>query len=287
MTQNPVGLMGILNVTPDSFSDGGLYFDPEKAINHTQTLFEQGADFVDIGAESTRPEAVQLSPDKEWQRLKPILGLLIGAYPGQISLDTYHPETLERAITEAGSVIANDVTCFSNPRMVEIVAKHQIRCILSHLPEKFDGDIQAAHQGGKIDSVTQVVDELLKRRDHLIAAGIPPELIILDPGIGFGKTMKLNWRLLEIGRDLPSEITVLIGYSKKRFLYTSPVTGKPIPHLIDLKDRASNAPEDDPVRIEHDAFIRNIHKYAAEACMSNYANILRVHDVAAHREFIG
>jgi len=206
-------LVGILNITPDSFSDGGQFTEPAAALEQAAKLFADGAALVDVGAESTRPGATPLTPAEEWRRLEPVLKPLLQQYPGKISLDTYHPETAEKALN-LGRVIINDVTGMNNPAMVEVVTRHQARCVVSHL-RGFDP--QAAHQGELIDDIQIVVDDLLAKAELLRARGLKQEQIILDPGIGFGKTPELNHRLLEFARYVPG-YQVMVGYSRKRFL---------------------------------------------------------------------
>jgi len=173
---------------------------------------------VDVGAESTRPGATTLSQKDELSRLDPVILSLLKRYPGLISLDSYNPDTIEHYANISPSFIANDVTGFNNPRMIEVVAKYNLRCILSHFPKKHRQDIQAAHNDpNKISSVNQVLDELLSRQAEMIAAGIPKDHIILDPGIGFGKTPELNRKLIEFASLTPGQ-DVMIGYSKKKFL---------------------------------------------------------------------
>lgn len=209
-----VKLVGILNVTPDSFSDGGQFIDPKVAIAQAEKLFRDGASIVDVGAESTRPNATALTPEQEWQRLEPVLKILITNYPNRISLDSYHPETIERAF-QIGPVIVNDVTGMNNPAMVEVVAKLKPpQIIISHLPNM---DIQEAHQLAPASTVKQVKDGLLTKAHLLESNGLKKEQLILDPGIGFGKTMELNKRLLSFAAQVPN-YDVMIGYSRKRFL---------------------------------------------------------------------
>jgi dihydropteroate synthase len=208
-----VKLVGVLNVTPDSFSDGNLFLKPEVAKDQARKLFNDGASLVDIGAESTRPGAQPLTSEEEWQRLEPVLKELIKDFTDRLSVDTYHPETVKKAL-ELGDVIINDVTGMNNPAMVEVVTSSNARCIISHLP---GSDIQAVHQGQLIDDIDQVVRELLQRAAILESRGLKRELIILDPGIGFGKTPELNRELLSFARLVP-DYPVMIGYSKKRFL---------------------------------------------------------------------
>jgi dihydropteroate synthase len=211
-----VELVGILNVTPDSFSDGGLYVDASNASRHADELFQDGAALVDVGAESTRPNATPLTADEEWARLAELWPRLMERYTGKLSLDTRHPETVRRA-AQYGPFIINDVTAFSNDEMIAAAAELRLRCIVSHLPEAVHGDIQAAHKGKLINNVLQVRDELMAKRDEMIARGIAKENIILDPGIGFGKTPETNYELLKFAALVPN-IEVMIGYSRKRFL---------------------------------------------------------------------
>lgn len=208
-----VELVGILNITPDSFSDGDLFLDPELAVRHAERLFADGASLVDIGAESTRPGATPISPGEEWRRLKFVLEWFSALYPGRLSLDTYHPETAELALAMRDFVI-NDVTGMSNPKMVDVVIEHQARYVIGHLP---GSDIQAVHQGKPIDNIQRVIDDLLAKAGLLEEKGLSRGKIILDPGIGFGKTQELNRQLLEFAKYVPN-YQVMIGYSRKRFL---------------------------------------------------------------------
>lgn len=208
-----VQLVGILNLTPDSFSDGGQFNDPAAAVKRTVQLFDDGAGLVDVGAESTRPGAKQLTTEMEWQRLTPTLQQLIEQYPEQISVDTYHPETAAKAL-ELGDIIINDVTGLQDPEMVRVVTEHRARCVVSHLPAR---TTQAAHGGKLMSDVRQVVDDLLRKAAELQKRGLPKGHIILDPGLGFGKTEELNWKLLRFAEEVP-EYKVMIGYSRKRFL---------------------------------------------------------------------
>ena len=246
----PVTLVGILNITPDSFSDGGQWNTPETSIAHAAALFADGAKIVDVGAESTRPGATPLTAAEEWQRLAPVLPALIRDYPGQISLDTYHPETVKKALA-LGPCIINDVTGLKNLEMIAVVVAAKQPVIISHLP---GNDIQAAHQSQGIDDINQVRDELLARAEKLISQGFSKSDIILDPGIGFGKTMRLNRELLEFARKVP-EYPVMIGYSRKRFL------GE---HRMEL----------------------DVNLAAGKIAIDAGADYLRVHDVAGHRSLV-
>lgn len=245
-----VQLVGILNVTPDSFSDGNLFLEPTAALKQADKLFADGAGLVDVGAESTRPGAIPLTAAEEWQRLEPVLTELVRKYPGQISVDTYHPETAEKALA-LGDVIINDVTGMNNPAMVQLVITHKPRVIVSHLPGV---DIQAAHQGKLVDDIELVKRELVERAALLQSKGLAKEKITLDPGIGFGKTAELNRELLEFPRLVP-DFPVMIGYSRKRFLG------------INRMELAPNLE-------------------AGRVAIKAGAAFLRVHDVAGHRPLV-
>lgn len=240
-------LVGILNITPDSFSDGGKFDSLSAAIKQAEKLFSDGAALIDIGAESTRPGASPLNADQEWARLEPVLKTLLKKYPGKISLDSYHPKNIDRAF-EIGPVIVNDVTGMTNPKMVKAVVKHNARCIVSH---SFSPDLQGNHKNMPVKSVDQVKKDLLEKHALLIKKGLKKGQIILDPGIGFGKTPEVNRQLLNFAELVPGR-TVMIGYSRKRFL------------------------GDNRMEIEPNLEAGKIAKAAG-------ARYLRVHDVAGHK----
>jgi dihydropteroate synthase len=254
-----VKLVGILNITPDSFSGDGIHDCAASAAAHADELFANGADVVDVGAEATNPWAKPISPDEEWQRLDPVLSKLLPEYPGRLSVDTYHPETVIRIAALFGTdFIVNDVTGMNNPKMREVAAVCGLTCIVSHLPDRFGINIKKAHANAEVDDVKQVLTELVGRRDELVALGLPSEKIILDPGIGFGKTMRLNWDLLQfadIARRAGINNNVLVGYSRKRF----------------LGER----------RFEIDPNLE-----AARIAIASGAAYLRVHDVASHYDLM-
>ena len=243
-------LVGILNVTPDSFSDGGQFLAPEQAIKQAKKLFTDGASIVDVGAESTKPNAILLTTDEEWKRLEPVLDILIPLYPNKISVDSYHPENIKRAFN-IGPIIVNDVTGMNNPDMVRVVSELKPTVIISHLP---GADIQEVHRLTPVSTIEQVKQDLLAKAKLLEDSGLKRDQIILDPGIGFGKTMKLNQELLDFPKQVP-EFKVMIGYSRKRFLGD------------DRMDLTPNL---------------NAGKIAA----ASGAAFLRVHDVLGHRDLI-
>jgi dihydropteroate synthase len=251
MFNKNVKLVGILNITPDSFSDGGNFFAHEDAIRRAGQLFHEGAAIVDIGGESTRPGAIRLSDNKEWSRLEKVLSILIPKYPGKISVDSYHPATIEKALA-IGRVIVNDVTGMNNQKMVDIVVRNKSRVIVSHLN---GDDIEKTHLGTLIDDVNIVKDDLLKKAEMLVRKGLPNEHIILDPGIGFGKTPRLNQELLSFAHLIP-DFEVMIGYSRKRFLGEN---------RMDIGPNLA----------------------AAKIAIESGATYLRVHDVKSHADFLG
>lgn len=242
-------LVGVLNITPDSFSDGGQFDAPAKALAQADKLFAGGADLVDVGAESTNPRSKPLSASEEWRRLEPVLIELLRKYPGRVSVDTYHAETAERALA-LGEVIINDITGLSDPAMADVIAKHKARCIISHLPHS---DIQTAH-GYEVSSIEEVARFVREKAGLLEAKGLPRNKIILDPGIGFGKTQELNEKLLRFA-EVVTEYPVMIGYSRKRFL------GE---HRMELETNLA----------------------AAKIAVASGAAYIRVHDVAGHRQLV-
>lgn len=257
-------LVGILNITPNSFSDGGLFLKPEDALKRARQLFKDGASIVDVGAEATNPWADPLTPDEEWARLEPVLPVLVKEFPGKLSLDTYHAETAEKAL-QLGDIWLNDVMTFRDPKMIEVAAKYNAMCIVSHAPLAAR-TVKETHQQ-KINDIKIVIDELMQQRKKMIAAGVDPKKIMLDPGIGFGKTMRLNWQLIEFKKYVAADQLVMLGHSRKRFLATDPKTGKP---LADEKIRFT--PE------------RNLE--VAQKIIDCNTEYLRVHDIALHAAFL-
>ncbi len=208
-------LIGILNVTPDSFSDGGKYDQTEAALMQCKHLFASGAEWVDVGAESTRPGALTVSLEDEWDRMKDFWEAVLADSSLDItrfSLDTRNAVTAEKFLALGGRII-NDVSGFQDEAMINVAAQFQAWCMVNHFPGK---TVNEVHEQ-KISSIEVVQADLLRAAEKLMAAGVKREQIILDPGIGFGKTPELNQRLLTFASVLP-EWPVLIGHSKKRFL---------------------------------------------------------------------
>jgi dihydropteroate synthase len=210
-------VVGILNVTPDSFSDGGNFLDPEVAAEHATTMLDVGAAIIDVGGESTRPGSDPVSRQEEVRRVVPVIERLLAARPeAVISVDTYRSETAVAAL-EAGAHFVNDVTALrGDPAMASVVADARCPVILMHMQGEPKTMQREPHYK---DVVSEVTDFLEARADHAVRAGVRPENIIVDPGIGFGKTLQHNLALL---RNLEALVElgfpVLVGASRKRFI---------------------------------------------------------------------
>ena len=209
--------MGILNVTPDSFSDGGRYLDAGAAVEHGIELVAQGAAIIDVGGESTRPRADPVAADEERRRVVPVIeGLVAAGVGAEISIDT-SKVAVARAALDAGATFVNDVTAFrAEPALAALVAQRGVSCCLTHM----QGDprtMQVAPSYG--DVVAEVVAFLAGRVEVALAAGIARERIIVDPGIGFGKTVEHNLELLARLDELSAlGLPIMIGTSRKSFL---------------------------------------------------------------------
>lgn len=243
-------VMGVLNVTPDSFSDGGDFLDPGRALNRALRMVEEGADLIDIGGESTRPGATPVSPAEEQRRILPVVKELAGQIEVPISVDTRRGETARLAIA-AGAEILNDVSGLSDPQSVEVAAATGVPVILMHcrgtpetMRELVDYD----------DVVSEVAGELAGRVRIASEGGVSPSRILLDPGIGFAKTAEQSFTLI---RRLPELARLghplVLGPSRKSFLGA-------------IADRE---PKD------------RLHMTlgAVAACVAQGAHIVRVHDV--------
>lgn len=213
----PFRIMGIVNVTPDSFSDGGRYFDAAAAVAHGLELEADGAAILDLGGESTRPGAAPVPEDEELRRVVPVVEGLVAAGTGaQLSVDTTKL-TVARAAVDAGATYVNDVTAFRHdPEMAALVAERGLDCCLMHMR----GEPRTMQRDPRYDDVVSEVKAFLEERlAFAVAQGVAEERIQLDPGIGFGKTAEHNLELLrrldelvELGRP------VLVGVSRKSFL---------------------------------------------------------------------
>ena len=212
-------LMGVLNVTPDSFSDGGRFLDASAAVAHGRELIAQGAAIVDVGGESTRPGAEPVAAEEEIARVEPVVAALAAAGGAQVSIDTSKAAVAEAAL-DAGASFVNDVTALrADPAMAALVAEREVECCLMHML----GEPRTMQRGVGGHSYKDVVSEvkafLEERLAFAVAEGVAEERILLDPGIGFGKTVAHNLELLRrldelvaIGRPL------VVGTSRKTFL---------------------------------------------------------------------
>ncbi len=249
-----VFVMGIVNVTPDSFADGGRHFNHANALARARQLIDEGADIIDIGGESTRPGAADVSPDEEVRRVVPLLEALAGSVI-PLSVDTSKPEVM-RAALAAGAAIINDVRALQQPGAAEIVAEHDCGVVLMHM----QGAPATMQQAPQYRDVTKdVVQFLAQRVQYAQARGIDKRRIAIDPGFGFGKTDAHNFTLLsqlsELGR---MQVPIVVGLSRKSML------GRASGRAVDDRAAASVA--------------------AAVLAAERGANVVRVHDVAATRD---
>jgi 2-amino-4-hydroxy-6-hydroxymethyldihydropteridine diphosphokinase/dihydropteroate synthase len=257
-------LMGILNVTPNSFSDGRRFLEPEVALEHARRLVQDGAGIIDVGAESTRPDGAAVDPMSEWTRLEPVLEGLrelqeelrplgLGG-PFRISIDSRNPSTARSAL-ELGAEVLNDVTGFRHPGMLELAEDTDVPIVFMHslsIPVVKGESIPRDH-----DPVEFLIGWARERLEEFAHRGIARHRLIFDPGIGFGKTVQQNWHILEhVERFHDLGIPLLVGHSRKSFLEA--VTDKP--------------------SAERDAATLVV----SEPLASKGIEILRVHDVKGH-----
>ena len=246
--------MGVVNVTPDSFHDGGRYVDPSAAVAHARRLAAEGADLLDIGGESTRPGSVGVDAAEELRRVLPALDPVV-ALGVPVSVDTTKPEVMRVAI-ERGAAMINDVSALAAPGALETVARSDVAVCLMHM----QGEPRTMQANPSYrDVVTEVGAFLAERAATCRAAGIAPDRIVIDPGFGFGKTVGHNLELLrQLDRIAALGYPVLAGWSRKSML--GRITGRPVEERL----AASLA--------------------AALIAVQRGAKIVRVHDVAATRD---
>ncbi len=255
-------IMGILNVTPDSFSDGGKFNSIELAVKHAKKMVEEGADIIDIGGESTRPGAKKISSEEELKRILPIVKKLSKEINVPISVDTYKAEVAEKCINVGASMI-NDITALrGDEKLASIVSKHKVPICIMHMlgtPKNMQKNPNYSN------IIEEIKDFLEKRSEYAISKGISKNKIIIDPGIGFGKRtgngVEDNCKIIEnISEFKKLQYPVLIGASRKTFIGN--ISGK---NKLNPNDRLEGS--------------------IAASCISAYngADILRVHDVKETR----
>ena len=248
--------MGVLNVTPDSFSDGGLHFSLGDAVDAAQRMADEGADLIDVGGESTRPGAEPVSVEEEIRRVAPVIQQLT-KQGIRVSIDTSKAAVAQAAI-RSGADFVNDVTAFSDPQMAEICADADCEVALMHMrgtPRTMQ--IDPVYD----DVVLEVRDYLVARAEYAVSAGISRQKIWIDPGIGFGKTVEHNLTLLrEISTLVATGFPVLVGASRKSF----------IGRVLETMEMAD--------RLEGTIAAHSI-------AVNGGARMVRVHDVQAHRRF--
>ena len=245
-------IMGILNVTPDSFSDGGKFLDVDSAVKHAVEMVDSGADIIDIGAESTRPGSEAVAEDIQIARVLPVIERLTGLIDVPISIDTFDSRVADAAL-KAGARIVNDITALSDENMPAVICKYQVPVVLMHMK----GSPATMQKGPIYDNVVEeVLDYLVARAMLAEKSGIKKEHIIIDPGIGFGKTFEHNLLLLKnIDRFVATGYRVLVGTSRKAFL--GKITNQDVPAERLLATAAT-----------------------VGFCAEKNVSIIRVHDVA-------
>jgi dihydropteroate synthase len=246
-------VMGILNVTPDSFSDGARFYDLDAAIKHGMEMAEQGADIIDVGGESTRPGADTVSADEEIQRTEPVIRELSKRIDIPLSIDTTKADVARRAL-DAGAEIVNDISALrADPEMVDVAVSYQAPVVLMHML----GSPKTMQQNISYDSIIEDITDFLKERiDFAINNGVERNKIIIDPGIGFGKSVgNDNFEIIREMRSFASlGLPVLVGPSRKAFI------GRLLDAEVDERDIGTLA--------------------TVSIAIHNGANIVRVHNVA-------
>lgn len=254
-------VMGVVNVTPDSFSDGGEWFEPQAAVDHGRLLMAQGADIIDVGGESTRPGAERPSAQEELRRVLPLIEV-IAAEGATVSVDTMRAVVASRALA-AGASIVNDVSGgLADPDMVRVVAQAGVPFVAMHWRGH---SVEMQGRAVYDDVVAEVCAQLAARRDALLAAGVAPDGLVLDPGLGFAKLAEHNWSILA-RLDVLQQLghPVLVGASRKSFLGRLGVPEGGVPRPPAERDAAT----------------------AATSVIASLAGVwgVRVHDVPATRD---
>lgn len=257
MSRSPVKIMGVLNVTPDSFSDGGQFATVEAAVQQADTLIAQGADLLDIGGESTRPFADKVGVEEELERVIPVISAIRRKHTIAISIDTTKAVVATKAL-EAGATHINDISALrTDPEMIDVVCATNVPLIIMHMqgtPE--DMQLNPTYT----DVIVEMVDFFAERLDYLQSCGVNKKRIIIDPGIGFGKTRNHNLSILKhLDTFAQFGLPVLLAHSRKRFL--GDITG---------------------VSQEQDRDLATA--VVAALCAGKKIDMVRVHNVAATRQ---
>lgn len=257
-------VMGILNVTPDSFSDGGAFVDVDKAVEHGIEMARAGAAIIDVGPESTRPGSEPVSVVEQIKRSVDVIKELSRQTDAVISIDTRFAEVASAAI-EAGASIINDVTALSDPAMAHLAVEKQVPVILMHM----QGTPETMQQKPVYDDVVgEVIDFLVGRAKVAEECGIAAERIMIDPGIGFGKTFEHNIELLRnLKRFTETGYRVLLGTSRKRFI--GEITGKEVP-----ADRVYGTAATTALAVEAGVSVVRVHDVAETADVVKVANCI-------------
>ncbi|MDD8013313.1 MAG: dihydropteroate synthase [Acidobacteriota bacterium] len=251
---NPL-VMGILNVTPDSFSDAGRFFEPTAALEHARAMAAEGADIIDVGGESTRPGAAPIGLDEEIDRVLPMIARIKEETGALVSVDTNKEEVARLAVDEGGADMVNDISAFRfSERMAAVVAGLNVPVILMHIQGTPENMQRAPSYA---DVVSEIMDYFRERIDYALGRGVKREKIILDPGIGFGKRLEDNIAIIRnLRRFAEFDLPVMVGLSRKSFLGL--LGGEKVPEKREAETIAANL-----------------------VAARNGAAILRVHDVAA------
>ena len=259
-------VMGILNVTPDSFSDGGQFFDVEKAVEHGLSMIEAGAAIIDVGAESTRPAAEAVSAAEQIKRAISVIERLKEKTDVAISIDTKDYEVAVRAL-EAGAGIINDITALNDMRMAELAAEYEVPVVLMHM----QGTPATMQSEPRYDDVVnEVLEYLVERAEKAEKSGIKKNSIFIDPGIGFGKTLEHNLQLLRnIDKFTVTGYRVLVGTSRKRFI--GQITGRENP-----SDRIFGTAATVAWCVSKGVSIVRVHDAAEMVDVVKVANLLRI-----------
>jgi dihydropteroate synthase len=244
--------MGVLNVTPDSFSDGSRFFEPRAAAEHARRMVDAGADLIDIGGESTRPGSQRTDADEQIRRIRPVFEALAGKIDTVLSVDTTRAAVAEAAL-DHGAYLVNDISAATDdPAMLPLAARRRVPIALMHMQGQ---PATMQESPAYADVVAEVLGHLQDRVAAAVSAGVPPHRILIDPGIGFGKTLDHNLTLLRnLSRFASLNHPLLVGVSRKGFI--GRVTGEPEPSQRLFGTAA-----------------------AVAWCVANRAAVVRVHDV--------